>query len=303
MCLCSAMTASAQGEKSISMYVYTPEQSENIPQSSMDYLSNSLTTAVTTDGLVAQTEYLTPFLLMPKVNIATKNVLSTTQQQVVLTLDINLQVVDNISGTIYASTTLNLKGVGTNETKAYNSAFRSINKSNAKIKGLVSTAKAKIIAYYEAEADNIIKKALLLAEQRNYEEALYLLSMIPAQCSKYDNAISASMDVWEKNKDTSCSKHLEKARALWVAHQDIDAANMAGVHLSGILPDCNCYGDALALYEDIKAKVGELWKFEMKHYGTEADLRKAKIQAFQAIGVAYGKGQQPNIIITTPKKH
>lgn len=30
---------------------------------------------------------------------------------------------------------------------------------------------------------------------------------------------------------------------------------------------------------------------------------KTKIQAFQAIGVAYGKGQQPNIIITNLRKH
>lgn len=32
----------------------------------MDYLSNSLTTAITTDGLAAQSEYLTPFLLVPR---------------------------------------------------------------------------------------------------------------------------------------------------------------------------------------------------------------------------------------------
>ena len=284
MCLCFTTVASAQ-EKSISMYVYTPEQSESIPQSCMDYLSNSLTTAVTTDGLAAQNEYLTQFLLMPKVNIATKNVLATTQQQVVLTLDVNLQVVDNISGTVYTSATVNLKGVGTNETQAYNAVFRTINKSNAKIKGLVSTAKEKIIVYYEAKADNIIKKAVLFAEQRNYEEAFYLLSMIPSQCSKYDNALSASMNIWNKYKDTSCSKNLEKARAVWVANQDIDAANMAGIYLSGILPDCSCYGDAQTLYKDIKAKVGELWKFEMKQYDTEADLRKPRFKHFRQLAL------------------
>lgn len=284
MCLYSAPIASAQ-EKSISMYVYTPEQNESILQSCMDYLSNSLTTAVTTDGLAAQNEYLTQFLLMPKVNIATKNMLATTQQQVVLTLDVNLQVVDNISGTVYTSATVNLKGVGTNETKAYNAVFRTINKSNAKIKGLVSTAKEKIIVYYEAKADNIIKKAVLFAEQRNYEEAFYLLSMIPSQCSKYDNALSASMNIWNKYKDTSCSKNLEKARAVWVANQDIDAANMAGIYLSGILPDCSCYGDAQTLYKDIKAKVGELWKFEMKQYDTEADLRKPRFKHFRQLAL------------------
>ena len=161
VCLCFVTLAWAQ-KKPISMYVYIPEQSETIPQSCMDYLSNSLTTAITTDGLAAQSEYLTPFLLVPKVNIATKNTLATTQQQVVLTLDVNLQVVDNTSGTVFASTIINLKGVGTNEIKAYNAAFRSINKSNAKIREFVSNAKAKIIAYYEKEGDNIIQKHCIL---------------------------------------------------------------------------------------------------------------------------------------------
>ena len=301
MCFCCAVISSAQ-ENPISIYVYTPEESENIPHSCLEYLTNGLTTAVSTNGFAAQSEYVTQFLLVPKINIATKNVLATTQQQVVLTLDINLQVVDNASGTIYSTTTLNVKGVGKNEIKAYNAAFRSINKSNSNIKGFVSTAKEKIIAYYEAEADNIIKKALLLSEQCNYEEAYYLLGMIPSQCSKYDNAISASMVIWNKHKDNSCSKNLEKARAVWVANQDIDAANMAGGYLSDILPDCSCYDDALAMYKDIKTKVGDLWKYEMKQYDTETDLKKAKIQAFQAIGVAYGKGQQPNIIITKSRK-
>lgn len=185
------------------MYVYIPEQSETIPQSCMDYLSNSLTTAITTDGLAAQSEYLTPFLLVPKVNIATKNTLATTQQQVVLTLDVNLQVVDNTSGTVFASTIINLKGVGTNEIKAYNAAFRSINKSNAKIREFVSNAKAKIIAYYEKEGDYIIRKALHLAEQHKYEEAFYLLSTMPSQYSQYDHAVSASMEVWGR-----LSRHL-----------------------------------------------------------------------------------------------
>ena len=192
------------------MYVYIPEQSETIPQSCMDYLSNSLTTAITTDGLAAQSEYLTPFLLVPKVNIATKNTLATTQQQVVLTLDVNLQVVDNTNGTVFASTIINLKGVGTNEIKAYNAAFRSINKSNAKIREFVSNAKAKIIAYYEKEGDNIIQKALHLAEQHKYEEAFYLLSTMPSQYSQYDHAVSASMEVWGDYQDISGSKNWKR---------------------------------------------------------------------------------------------
>lgn len=294
--VCMTMTMFAQSNN-IQLYVYAPEQAEEIPEASVDYLVNGLCTAVTTVGLAAQTDYMTQFLLMPKVNVATKNVLANTQQQVVLTLDVSLQVVDNISGTIYASKTINLKGVGTNEIKAYNAAFRALSKNHQQVKSLVSTAKQKILAYYESESENIIKKANLLATQEKYDEAFYMLSMIPSQCSKYDLSISAGLAIWKKYKDYSCSKNLAKAQSAWVAGQDCDAANMAGMYLSRILPDASCYGDAQQLYKDIKAKVGDLWKFEMSVYKDDHELRMAKIKAMQAIGVAYGRGQQPGIII------
>lgn len=291
-----ALTAYAQNN-GIQLYLYAPNQVEKIPEASMEYLLNNLSTAVTADGLAAQNEYMTQFVLMPKVNVASKNVITNTQTQVVLNIDISLQVVDGMSGTLYASSIVNVKGVGTNETKAYNSAFRSINKKQQQIVVLVKTAKQKILSYYEAEADNIIKKANLLAAKNNYEEAFYLLSMIPSQCSKFDTSVSTGLTLWEKFKNYSCNTNLAKAEAVWVSGQDYNAAIKAGEYLSQILPDSECYGKAKQLYSEIKKKVGDLWKFEMKQYDTESELKKAKIQAFQAIGVAYGKGQQPKVIV------
>lgn len=291
-----ALTAYAQNN-GIQLYLYAPNQVEKIPEASMEYLLNNLSTAVTADGLAAQNEYMTQFVLMPKVNVASKNVITNTQTQVVLNIDISLQVVDGMSGTLYASSIVNVKGVGTNETKAYNSAFRSINKKQQQIVVLVKTAKQKILSYYEAEADNIIKKANLLAAKNNYEEAFYLLSMIPSQCRKFDASVSTGLTLWEKFKNYSCNTNLAKAEAVWVSGQDYNAAIKAGEYLSQILPDSECYGKAKQLYSEIKKKVGDLWKFEMKQYDTESELKKAKIQAFQAIGVAYGKGQQPKVIV------
>ena len=291
-----ALTTYAQNN-GIQLYLYAPNQMENIPEASMDYLLNNLSSAVTADGLTVQNEYMTQFVLMPKVNVASKSIITNTQTQVVLNIDISLQVVDGMNGTLYASSIVNVKGVGTNETKAYNSAFRSINKKQQQIVVLVKTAKQKILSYYEAEADNIIKKANLLATKNNYEEAFYLLSMIPSQCSKFDASISAGLSLWEKYKNYSCNTNLAKAEAIWISGQDYNAAIEAGKDLSQILPDSECYGKAIQLYNEIKKKVEDLWKFEMKQYDTESELKKAKILAFQAIGVAYGRGQQPKVIV------
>ena len=141
------------------------------------------------------------------------------------------------------------------------------------------------------------QKANLLAAKNNYEEAFYLLSMIPSQCSKFDASISAGLSLWEKYKNYSCNTNLAKPEAIWISGQDYNAAIEAGKYLSQILPDSECYGKAIQLYNEIKKKVEDLWKFEMKQYDTESELKKAKILAFQAIGVAYGGGQQPKVTV------
>lgn len=294
--ICMFTATSAQSDN-ISLYVYAAEQQGNIPKASVDYLSNNLCTAITTDGLAAQNECMTQFLLVPKVNTTTKNVLAGTQQQVVLTMDVNLQVIDNKSGIVFCAETFNIKGAGTNETKAYNAAFRTINKGNSKIKSLVSTAKEKILYYYETECANIMKKAELAASQEKYEEAFYLLSMIPSQCSQYNTVIDTGIQIWDKYSDHSCGVNLGKARAAWIANQNIYGANIAGGYLSKILPDASCYEEAKQLYRDIKTGMGERWKFEMKQSKSEQELKLAKVKAIQSIGEAYGNGQQPILII------
>ncbi len=297
---CFSMLSHAQ-DNNISLHVHTFAQHEDIPVASLEYLKNSLCNAASIDGMSAQNEYLTSFLLIPKVSIATKNVLATTQQQVVLTLDVSLQVVDNVSGTIYSATNVNLKGVGANETKAFNSAFRSISKSNSQVSKFLAEAKDKIMAYYEAEGKNIIKRASLLASQEKYPEAFYVLSMIPMQCSHYDAAISASMEIWPKYKNYSCAGNLAKAQAAWVANPNVQGANLAATYLSEIFQDAGCYPESQQLYKEIKSKLGEQWNFSMKVYDKETDLRQAQIDAIREIGVAYAKGQQPKVVINNSK--
>lgn len=280
-----------------SIYVYAPQQVEKVPEVSIDFLVNSLCSAVTDDGLAAQNDYMTQFLLIPKVNVATKELLTGARQQVVLTVDLHLRIADNISGTVYSSTTINLKGVGTNETKAYNAAFKTLGKNNTKIKEMVAAAKQKIVAYYESQAGNIINRAKLLVGQDKFGEAFYLLSAIPMQCSKYSSAVSTALSLWPKYKDHACAENVAKARAAWTASMDVNGARAAEPYLAAVLPDSKCYGDATQLYNDIKKQMGELWKFQMTAADNEKELDLARIKAMGVIGVAFAKSRQTQVTI------
>ena len=49
----------------------------------------------------------------------------------------------------------------------------------------------------------------------------------------------------------------------------------------------------MALYKEIKGKVLDDWKFEMKQYQDGVDIQKLQIDAARQVGIAYGN-HQPN---------
>ena len=116
---------------------------------------------------------------------------------------------------------------------------------------------------------------------------------IPAQCNKYDEALKVGLDIYQQYLDNQCAVNLAAARQAWAAEQNATGAQKAGEYLAQILPDAGCYDDAMALYKEIKGKVLDDWKFEMKQYQDGVDLEKQRINAMREVGVAYGRGQQP----------
>jgi hypothetical protein len=157
----------------------------------------------------------------------------------------------------------------------------------------VQEGKEKIIAYYDHEGEQLIKKAKFFAKQKKYDEALYWVALIPQQSKHYDAALATGLEIYQQYLDNECNINLAAARSEWAAQQNAVGAAAAGEYLAKILPDAGCYGDAMALYKEIKGKVLDDWKFEMKIYQDGVDLEKQRIEAARAIGVAYGE-HQPN---------
>jgi hypothetical protein len=155
----------------------------------------------------------------------------------------------------------------------------------------IQEGKEKIIGYYDHEGEALIKKAQYLAKQKKYDEALFWVALIPQQSKHYDAALAAGQAIYQQYINNECNVNLAAARQAWAAHQNANGAEAAGEFLAKILPDAACYGDAMALYKEIKGKVLDDWKFEMKQYQDGVDLEKQRIEAARAVGVAYGTHQ------------
>ena len=272
--------------------VYAADDAETFPQGAKAMMENKLTQLLTKNG-IAGLDYLGQFLLTATTTPLDKDVIPGPPMKISEKMEMNLYIIDAYAKTIFSATSFTIKGLGETENRCYVNAIRNMPLQSPAITKFIEEGKTKIIEYYDHEADNILKKARMLTFEKQYEEALYLVSLIPQQSKKYDEALAAGLEIYQSYLDYQCNINLASARQAWAAEQNSFGAKAAGEYLANILPDAKCYGEAMDLYKEIKAKVLDDWKFEMKKYQDGVDLEKARIEAMRAVGVAYGN-HQPN---------
>ena len=294
ICMAALMSATmfAAETQYLPISVYAMDDQESFPQGAKAMIENKLTQLLTRNG-IAGLDYMGQFILTVTTTPIDKDVIPGPPMKIREKMEMNLYIVDAYAKTIFSSTSMTVNGLGETENKCYLNAISHMPLQSPAIAKFVDEGKTKIIEYYDHEGEALIKKAHFLAAQKNYEEAMYWVSLIPQQSKHYDAALAAGQEIYQAYIDNQCYINLGKARQAWAAEQNAVGAAAAGEYLANIMPDAKCYGDAMALYKEIKGKVLDDWKFEMKQYQDGIDLQKLQIDAARQIGVAYGN-HQPN---------
>ncbi|PCJ24605.1 MAG: hypothetical protein COA97_09500 [Flavobacteriales bacterium] len=287
--------SSSKDENRIMLTSWVPPTIEGMPKIARKNLQNKLKQVVTKNGL-GGSPYNTRFIVSANVAVMSKDILPGPPPMHAYNLDITLYIGDGFEGTVFASETISVKGVGTNENKAYISALKRISPKNPEIQAFVKTGKEKIIQYYKDNCDLIIKAANTLADQQKYRAAIFKLSAIPSACEEcYVKAMNAIKPIFQKQINLECKKKLQKATGIWNASQDMAAAEEAGAMLASINPDAACASQARSLSNKIAAKVKQIDAREWKYTVKDQQQKSERIAAIRAIGVAYGKGPKANV--------
>ena len=283
----------------VTLAAYVAPQIAQMPDAARSMLTNKLNLIASQNGLggSARNER---FIITANINVLTKDIIAGPPMMNALTLDITLYIGDGVAGTKFASKSVTVKGVGTNETKAYIEGIKMIKPSDPAIQAFVEEGKKKIIEYYNTKCDFIIKTAETAASMKNYEEALYQLTTVPDVCKEcYDKCMTAAGPMYKKYMDNQCKVKLADAKTQWASTQNADGAAAVAAILGTIDPDAACYKEAMALSQEVGKKIKELdkrdWDFKMKVHNDAVSIEKAAIGAYRDVGVAYGNGQ-PNSV-------
>ncbi|MBK6544596.1 MAG: hypothetical protein IPG12_04910 [Saprospiraceae bacterium] len=250
------------------------------------------------------------FIITAAVNLGTKDIIAGPPLLVAQNLDITMFVGDALTNTIFSNTTFSLKGVGTNENKAFIEAFKTVNPKSKEILTFLEEGKKKIIAYYIAQCDFIIKDAQTLSKQEKYDDAIYKLSLIPEVCQEcYYKCLDTLAKIFLQKINADCKTKLNTAKTKWAAEQNPKGAEMVGNILSTINPMATCQTEVnsfiRAVDGKLKADEKARWQFRMKQYTDKIAMQKEQIRIAEQKSIrddTYKENQSEREIVLQEKQ-
>lgn len=312
---------------SLSIRVLQPER-ENLSASSCRLLQTKMTQILTRSSIVSDLPS-NRFVLTAKANVLNKDVIagspSRISEQIELTFIIG-DVIDNIK---YGTHVLPLTGVGLNEEQALQQAIKTIKVNDSDIASFIDNAKKRIVAFYRENEDKILREADALVAAGRYDDALYVLSMVPDACGEcYAHCQDRMFEIGRERTNYNGQALLSQAKAAWAKSPDASGAEEVYPLISAISPSASCYGEVAPFLEQIRKKLvaddRREWEFKMKQYEDEkareqrdfedrvareqrnfeaqqarearnAAIRKQEIEACRQVAIEYARNQ-PDVV-------
>ncbi len=232
----------------ISITAFVEENMNGMPQGAREFLTNKLQQITTNNGLGGGSAN-PRFVITAQVVTLTKDIVPGPPAMIAQNLQVTFYIVDYQERIIFNTVSIMVKGVGTNDTKAYIQAIKQIQPSSTELKQFVELAKVKLLEYYNSHCDILIKKAETLASQKRYEEALFQLTTVPEVCLDcYNLAMDKSTEVYKQYVENKCMEDLTKAKTAWASYDEASAL----FYLADIFPDTKCFDEAQRLVTEIK---------------------------------------------------
>jgi hypothetical protein len=259
---------------------YVPKTIEEQSPIGYSVLLSKLTSIITSNVLIVSGQD-ERFILTSLMNEQSKTIISSAPVQIAYVLNVSLCIADGMTGDIFASCELISKGVGETESKAYQNAIKNMKTNTENISSFILGGSKRIIDYYEQNKDAIFSNVDACLSVGDYNQAAYILNLVPQECSFYKEAQDKTQDVYVQMIETEANQFYIRARGLWASNQDKSAAEEAVSILSEISPLSMCYGQAQELIGEIYQKVELINNRNWSEYKRQQEHRR-QIEVLEA---------------------
>lgn len=284
-----AMTVSAQDQCDIDMSIANITKGAVVPDEVSQSLEAKLSNSLSRAGVIGS-DYDAQFFIAGRFDDAFNDVTSGPSSKTVIKTTLTLMIGDAVNQKVFATESFELKGVGSTDVMAYKKALNQVNAGNPKILSFVQKGRDKIIEYYDANYNTFLDKARTAMANRDYDEALFYSTSIPACCVGYDKAKALTLEIYTANTNYVSQQLLAQARAAWAASPDADGAREAESYLAQIDPASSSYAAAQSLNAEITKTTKKQWEFEnVQKYNDQVALEKQRINASKQVAIAWAK--------------
>ena len=204
----------------IRLSVIPPALTNEITQVDADNIALRMMQMVAANG-IGNLNNAPGFALCARVTSGDVKDTGTAPQKYLATYNVYLEVVNIITGDVFASTSQEISGVGNSPAKAVSSAFNELRPTPA-IQSMIADGKAKIIDWYATNLSTFKAQVENACSESNYPLALAFVESVPAEAAevyKYANDIHS--DILAKFKAQVAENELTELRSA------IGAANNA----------------------------------------------------------------------------
>lgn len=241
------------------------------------------------------------FALAASMNETGRQTTGSAPQKSIIKYDISYQVMNVADGTVYASQTESVTGVGNSFQEAASNAVNEI-KSTDGLQKMLSTASEKILSWYKDNLPTLKSQINQAASEGNYALALAYINSVPSQAQEaYSYAMSVQPEMLKKFKSqTSAAEFTALKSAIASGQQDNKLTPEVYNHLAMIPSDTPEYAQAeklVATYEkevlarQAASEAREIASAEAARIHEE-QMQMAQLEANKTIAVAQAKASE-----------
>lgn len=240
------------------------------------------------------------FVIALKPIVNSREIIPSTPQRIKTEINLLIRIGDVVTGKVFESAAITLKGIGLSEEKAQISCFNMLDSYRDLITIMISNAQSQAESYYCSHCDEIINRCHSYAGRDEYEQAIYELISIPNVCKPcYERCQQEAVDVYKQHIDKVGQDLYARARAIWMEEQSVNAATRIASIMAQIDPHASIYPRVEELQNVITKKLNadekREWELNLKKYEDSQKFKMNLVDAIRDIGVAWGNNQPQSV--------